>query len=162
MIKRLLGSTLFAALVTILSSCEGLFEYHPNEIRLKNNEKNITAQNLDKIKKQQPGDTLRLLVMGDSQRFYDATNSFIKKANEFQNIDFVVHQGDISDFGITQEFKWIHAIMKNLKWPYLTVIGNHDLLANGREVYKQMYGEFNYSFEYGHTKFIFIDTNGRE
>ncbi len=144
------------------TSCEDLFEYHPNQIRLSSDEQDLTVKNLDKIKNQPTSDTLRLLIMGDTQRFYDATQDFVKKANEFQNIDFVVHLGDISDFGLAQEHKWVNSIMKNLKWPYLTVIGNHDMLANGRKIYNQMFGAFNYSLVYGHTKFVFLDTNGRE
>ena len=155
---------IIAALILFCTSaCDDLFEYHPNQIRLDEHERNLTARNLERLQQQQPGDTLRLLVMGDTQRFYDDAVDFVKAANTtFRDIDFVIHQGDISDFGLTQEHKWVHDIMKDLKWPYLTVVGNHDLLANGTKVYQQMYGPLNYSFTYGHTKFVFVDTNGRE
>ncbi|WP_192822494.1 metallophosphoesterase [Rufibacter sp. LB8] len=142
--------------------CEELFEYHPNQVRLTASERNLTQKNLNRLQTQTPKDTLRLLVMGDTQRFYDATVDFVEKANSIPDIDLVVHLGDISDFGLSQEFKWVHDIMKRLKYPYLTVIGNHDMLGNARTVYQQMYGNFNYSVVYGHTKLVFIDTNGRE
>jgi Icc protein len=159
MMKRV---PLFSALLLLLVSCEQLFEYHPNQIRLKGDEQNLTATNLQRLARQTPQDTLRILVMGDTQRFYDEAQDFVGKANPFQNIDFVIHLGDISDFGMSKEFRWVHDIMKNLKWPYFTAIGNHDMLGNAREVYRQMYGDLNYSFVYGHTKFVFLDTNGRE
>lgn len=146
----------------LLSSCEGLVEYHPHQIILDSNDKGLTAYNLSKLYAQTPSDTLKVLVMGDTQRFYDAAEKFVESANQFTYIDFVIHQGDISDFGMSQEFRWVHDIMKKLKWPYLTVIGNHDMLGNARKVYQEMYGSFNYSFVYGLTKFIFLDTNGRE
>jgi Icc protein len=149
-------------LLLVFSSCEHLFEYHPHQIILEDDEKNLTTVNLQKLQAQTPGDTLKLIVMGDTQRFYDATVDFVQKANTFQDIDFVVHLGDISDFGMTQEFTWVHDIMQDLKWPYLTVIGNHDMLGNGRKLYRRMYGDLNYAFVYGHTKFVFLDTNGRE
>lgn len=155
--RLFLGLTL-----SLTSSCEELFEYHPNQIILHDDERDLTARNLAKLESQQPGDTLHLLVMGDTQRFYDAASAFVDKANTFPHIDFVIHQGDISDFGMSQEFRWVHDIMKGLKWPYLTVVGNHDMLANGRKVYRQMYGDFNYAFEYGHTRFVFLDTNSQE
>ncbi|MEJ8800429.1 metallophosphoesterase family protein [Pontibacter sp. H249] len=158
-------TNLISLLILILlgtTSCEELFEYHPNQIRLESDERDLTAKNLVRLQKQNPGDTLRILVMGDTQRFYDDAVEFVKQANTFENIDFVIHQGDISDFGMTQEHKWVHDIMEHLKWPYLTVVGNHDLLANGSKVYQKMYGPLNYSFTYGHTKFVFVDTNSRE
>ncbi|WP_460893812.1 metallophosphoesterase family protein [Rufibacter soli] len=160
---RLLSFRLPLLLVLLLaSSCDELFEYHPNQIRLKDHEKDLTAYNLKRLASQNPQDTVRLLVMGDTQRFYDETVDFVRTANTYANIDFVVHLGDISDFGMSQEFTWVHDIMQDLKWPYLTVIGNHDMLGNARQVYKKMYGPLNYSFTYGHTKFVFVDTNGRE
>ncbi|WP_246853764.1 metallophosphoesterase family protein [Rufibacter aurantiacus] len=153
---------LFSIFLLFLVSCSDLFEYHPNQIRLKPEEKNLTAFYLRQLAGQSPGDTLRILVMGDTQRFYDETVDFVHKANSFPDIDFVIHLGDISDFGMSREFRWVHDIMKDLRWPYLTVIGNHDLLGNARKVYAEMYGDLNYAFTYGHTKFVFLDTNGRE
>jgi Icc-related predicted phosphoesterase len=47
--------------------------------------------------------------------------------------------------------------MENLNKPYLTVIGNHDYNSNGEVVYKQMFGDYNYSFEFNHYKFILFD-----
>ena len=47
--------------------------------------------------------------------------------------------------------------MKNLNKPYLTVIGNHDYLSNGEVIYKQMFGDYNYSFEFNKNKFILFD-----
>ncbi|MBC5991309.1 metallophosphoesterase family protein [Pontibacter cellulosilyticus] len=160
--KRIEYFLLLGLLSLCITSCDDLFEFHPNQIRLESHERDLTAKSLARLQQQQPGDTLRILVMGDTQRFYDEAVDFVKHANTFENIDFVIHQGDISDFGMTQEHKWVHDIMKDLKWPYLTVVGNHDLLANGSKVYQQMYGPLNYSFTYGHTKFVFVDTNSRE
>ncbi|MFD1185575.1 MULTISPECIES: metallophosphoesterase family protein [Pontibacter] len=148
--------------VLLLTACEDLFEYHPNQIRLRESEKNLTKRNISRIQQQTPGDTLRLIVMGDTQRFYDDAEDFVKAASAMEGVDFVVHQGDISDFGLAKEFRWVHDILKRLPVPYLTVIGNHDMMSNGRDVYQQMYGDLNYAFVYGKVKFIFIDTNGRE
>lgn len=70
--------------------------------------------------------------------------------------------GDISDFGMAREMWWVDDQLRKLKIPYLTVVGNHDQVGNGREAYKAVFGPLNYSFIYGDTKFIMTDTNGRE
>lgn len=49
--------------------------------------------------------------------------------------------------------------MNDLKLPYLTVIGNHDLVANGRAIYQKMFGKENYSYVYKNCKFVFFDDN---
>lgn len=147
------------ALALILQGC---FEYNPNQIILEDDEKDLTAKNLKMLHAAPADATVRFVLMGDSQRFYDDSEDFVHSVNQLEGIDFVIHAGDITDFGLAQEFKWVHEIMSGLKVPYLTVIGNHDLLANGRKVYRKMYGEFNYIFEYGDFRFILLDTNSRE
>jgi Icc protein len=152
----------FFGLALALSSCEGLFQYNPNQVIFKDSDKNLNAKNIEKIQALAPTDTVRFIVMGDSQRWYDESSDFVKSANQQKDISFVIHAGDISDFGLSQEYKWVHEIMSTLKYPYVTVIGNHDLIANGSASYRKMYGPLNYSFEAGNNKFIFIDNSSRE
>lgn len=151
----------FTLFIFVAASCD-LFEYNPNQIILEEDEKDLNKKNMAKIKVIAPPDTLKFILMGDTQRFYDESDAFIKSANLFNDVSFVVHAGDISDFGLTQELIWVNDIMKNLKFPYLTVVGNHDLLANGKKAYRRMFGAFDYAFEYGDNRFIFINTNSRE
>jgi len=140
----------------------GCFEYSPNQIILDDSEKNLTARNIQKISQRAPTDTLTVAFMGDSQRWYDETEDFVRHVNQFNDVDFVLHGGDISDFGLVKEFRWVNEILSELKAPYLTVVGNHDLLANGRKVYTEMFGDYNYAFDYGDFRFIILDTNSRE
>lgn len=152
----------FFSLLLLLTSCEQLFQYNSNEIILSESEKDLTNKNLARIARLPVGDTVRFIFMADTQRWYDETEEFVASANRQNNVSFVLHGGDISDFGLTQEFKWVNEIMLKLKYPYLTVIGNHDLIANGPTIYKRMFGEFDYSFEFGDNKFVLINTNSRE
>lgn len=155
------SKTIIISLLLLLM-LQGCFEFNPNEIRVDEDEKNLTERNLTLLHAQPAPETVRFVFMGDSQRFYDETDAFVKSANQLNDISFVVHAGDISDFGLSEEFQWIHKIMSKLKVPYFTVIGNHDLLANGKKVYHTMYGDLNYTFEYGNYRFIMLNTNSRE
>jgi len=145
-----------------LLSCEDLFQFNPNQIILKESEKNLNAKSIQQIQALALSDTTRFILVGDTQRWYDETADFVKSANKQKDISFVLHAGDISDFGLTWEFEWVNKILQKLDAPYLTVIGNHDIVANGPDVYARMYGALNYSFEYGDNKFIFLNTNSRE
>ncbi|HEY5824065.1 MAG TPA: metallophosphoesterase, partial [Cyclobacteriaceae bacterium] len=107
------------------------------------------------------GDTLTIIATGDTQRWYDEVSDLVKSANEHK-ADFMIVNGDISDFGLKDEFVWINKIMTNLNKPYIGVIGNHDLSGNGSEVYTKMYGALNQSFIVNRVKFILINTNSRE
>ncbi|SKB85799.1 metallophosphoesterase family protein [Dyadobacter psychrophilus] len=153
---------LLLALGMTLTACEGIFQYNPNQVIFKESETNLNQKNIERIQAIPLKDTVRFILMGDTQRWYDETDAFIKSANSQKDAAFVLHAGDISDFGLSQEFKWVNEIMVKLKCPYLTVIGNHDLVANGPAAYRKIYGPMDYSFEYGDNKFIFINTNSRE
>lgn len=150
------------AVVAILLSGCSLFEYHPYEVRVPDDEKNTNAKAIQTIKANEtPGDTIRIILMGDTQRFYDDVEDFVARANQEQ-ADFVLLDGDISDFGINDEFSWIHDIMKHLRVPYVSVIGNHDLSGNGEKVFEERYGPLDDSFITKNFKFILLNTNSRE
>lgn len=143
-------------------SCKDLFQYSPNEVRLESSERDLNAYNILRIKALPAKDTFRFILIGDSQRFYDDLEDFVAAANEFEDVSFVVLNGDITDFGLNREYKWIARIMKGLKMPYIGVIGNHDMLANGRLAYNEMWGPENFSFDWSNTRFVFLNTNSWE
>jgi 3',5'-cyclic-AMP phosphodiesterase len=58
--------------------------------------------------------------------------------------------------------EWITRIYSDLRVPYLGVIGNHDMAAKGTTIFRQVFGELNYSFIYQGYKFICLNTNSRE
>jgi 3',5'-cyclic-AMP phosphodiesterase len=145
-----------------ITSCKELFQYSPNEVRLEEEEKNLNQKNIAKLQAIPAQDQIKFVVIGDSQRFYDDLDDFVTNINLQTGISFVLLNGDISDFGLNKEFKWINRILKKLTIPYFAVIGNHDMLANGRLIYKEMFGEENFSFTYGGYKFIGLNTNSQE
>ncbi|WP_400192892.1 metallophosphoesterase family protein [Hymenobacter sp. B81] len=151
-------------LLPALAACD-LLEFSPNETRAPAEYRDLTRKNLARLQ-QQPvptgGDTLRFVFTGDSQRFYEEAEDFVRSVNQQRGVAFVVVGGDISDFGLGREMRWVDDRLRQLRVPYLTVVGNHDLVANGRGAYQQIYGPLNYSFTYAQTRFVLVDTNGRE
>lgn len=115
-------------IVLLLCGCD-LIEYHPYDVRL-HGETGINAKNIARIEEICEGkDTLRFVLMGDSQRWYDETEDFVKALNKRDDSGLRDPQGgDISDFGLTKEFLWVRDIMGKLKVPYVALLGNHDIL----------------------------------
>ncbi len=154
---------LFCLGLASISACEHPFEYHPYELNLSSEYKNINQKNIERLTGSDAGkDTVRFVMMGDTQRWYDETEDFVKELNKRQNIDFVIHGGDIADFGLKKEYCWMHDILSRLNVPYVAIIGNHDNLGSGREIYEIMYGDLNFSFIYGRIKFVCLNTNALE
>ncbi|MDY4042479.1 MAG: metallophosphoesterase [Marinifilaceae bacterium] len=139
-----------------------MVEYHPYDVRL-SGETGINAKNIARVESLCRGkDTVRFILMGDTQRYYDETEDFVRHVNGRDDVDFVIHGGDVSDFGLTKEFMWVRDIMNKLTVPYVTLLGNHDVLGNGLEVFEEVFGEVNFSFMAGNTRFICLNTNALE
>ena len=160
MTRRLLPLILLPLM--LLASCKDLFQYSPNEVRLEEAEKNLNEKNISKLKSKSTGEPIKFIVTGDSQRFYEELDAFVDHVNRLDDISFVLLNGDISDFGLNREFKWVNDRLSRLKVPYITIIGNHDMLANGRLIYNQMFGPENFSFQIGSSKFICLNSNSEE
>ena len=111
----------------LLWGCD-MIDYHPYDVRI-DGETDVNAHNIAEIEDSCKEKTsIRFVTMGDSQRWYDETEDFVKAINQRDDIDFVIHGGDISDFGVTKEFLWQRDILNKLKVPYVVVLGNHDWL----------------------------------
>jgi predicted phosphodiesterase len=148
-------------LLLCLVSCNA-FDYSPYDGRV-TGETGINEKNIALIAKQCAGkDTIRFAMISDTQRWYDETRIFVTKLNERNDIDFVFHGGDLTDFGATKEFLWQRDILNKLKVPYVVLLGNHDCLGDGEDVFKKVYGEPNFSFWASNIKFVCINTNALE
>lgn len=145
----------------LAGSCE-IIDYHPYDVRI-SGETDVNAHNIEQIEENCKGKTtIRFVTMGDSQRWYDETEDFVDHLNQRDDIDFVIHGGDMSDFGLTSEFLWQRDIMNKLDVPYVTLIGNHDCLGTGRESYQAIFGDPDFSFIAGRVKFVCLNTNAIE
>lgn len=70
-----------------------MIEYHPYDVRI-SGEEDVNRKNIARIESDCAGkDTLRFALMGDSQRWYDETERFVKHINKRDDIDFVIHGG---------------------------------------------------------------------
>lgn len=148
-------------LFIILAGCNA-DEYSPNQKFNRNTPTSVNAREIKELPNKPAGSTLKIAVSGDTQRSYQQSEDFVNLINARKDIDFVLLNGDISDFGLLLEFNGIYNIYNQLNVPFISVIGNHDLVANGSDVYKRMFGDLNFTFNYAGIKFVCHDTNGRE
>lgn len=160
---------IYLLFVILITACD-LIDYHPYDGRISDNyDKDINATNISKIEKACSNkDTIRFVYTGDTQRYYDETEDFVKHVNQLDSVDFVLHGGDLTDFGIKKEYIWQHNILSGLKVPYVALVGNHDIIGNGDLIYEDLYGSENFVFRVGSSskggsiRFICLNTNALE
>lgn len=161
MMKTICTKIVFALSLLMPVSCD-LIDYHPYDARVSGT-RGINARNIERIETATAGrDSLRFAVISDTQRWYDETAAAVKSINARHDIDFVIHCGDLTDFGATNEFEWMRDELERFRVPYVCLIGNHDCLANGVNVFTTIFGERDFSFTAGDTHFICLDTNALE
>ncbi len=159
--KTFSGLLVFAMSALLFQACE-LIDFHPYDARF-DGARDINSHNIGRIADELSGrDSLRFAVISDTQRWYDEAAVAVRSINARGDMDFVIHCGDLTDFGATKEFEWMRDELEKLKCPYVCVIGSHDCLAIGVYVFTAMFGERNFSFDAGDTHFVCMDTNALE
>lgn len=145
----------------ILCGCD-LIDYHPYDVHT-TMKGNINNKNIERIEAATAGrKTIRFAMISDTQRWYDEVSDAVKSINARGDIDFVIHGGDISDFGLTKEFERQLKILNRLTMPYVVLLGNHDCLGTGADVYHHLIGNPNFGFTAGDTYFLCLNTNAFE
>lgn len=119
-----------------LMACDDMFDYSPYAINFSPENRNVNNKNIKDLLVQENDDTITIAFTGDTHRFYDETSLFVKAVNSNLTIDFVIHVGDIADFGLPKQYIWGNSFLLKLNVPYFVVIGNHDLVGNGLTAYQ--------------------------
>ncbi|QOD61135.1 metallophosphoesterase [Polaribacter haliotis] len=140
------------------SSCEHFFEFSVYEANVKASNKNTTSKNLQLLENiTVQSQEFKFAFLSDVHYYYDDLKAVIDDINKREDVLFVIFGGDIADQALLKEYEFFYDIMKTLKKPYFTVIGNHDYNSNGGFIYKTMFGDYNYSFEFNNNKFVLFD-----
>lgn len=161
MTSRILTLLCAVGALCLLMGCD-MVEYHPYDVDI-DGPVHLTQKNVSLIEEQCSGlDTIRFAQISDTQRFYDDTEDLVDDINSRPDINFVIHTGDQTDFGMAKEYKWMRRVLSKLRVPYVCVIGNHDCLGSGEASYHYMYGEDNFSFNASFLHIVSLNTNAYE
>lgn len=160
--KGKLISCLLCGCFFLMTSCDSVFDVHPYDVRVKG-EKNINATQISKIESAiKSKDTIRFAFISDSHQWLSDLSDEIKDINGRDSIDFIIHGGDVTDFGSSREFEWTREKLQKLQKPFVVILGNHDCLGTGDQVYEKMFGAPDFSFIAGRVKFVCLNTNAIE
>ncbi|WP_339660189.1 metallophosphoesterase [uncultured Polaribacter sp.] len=146
------------AVLLTFTNCAHPFEFSVYEANVKTNQQNTTVKNLKLLENiSLDSKEFKFAFISDVHFFYDQLGDVIDDINNRDDVKFVIFGGDIADQALLREYEIFYDIMSNLKKPYVTVIGNHDYNVNGGIIYKKMFGDYNYSFEFNNNKFVLFD-----
>ena len=148
--------------LVLLSGCDSVFDIHPYDVRVKG-QTQINSTMITKIENAvKSQDTIRFAFISDSHQWLSDLSDLVGDINKRDSIDFVIHGGDITDFGSTREFEWTREKLLRLNKPFVVLLGNHDCLGTGNQAYEKMFGNPDFSFIAGRVKFVCLNTNAIE
>ena len=142
-------------------SCN-MMEVHPYDAHVQGPQ-NLNETHIRDIHEQlKERKSFRFAFISDTQRWYDETKDMVKDINLRGDVDFVIHGGDLSDFGATREFIIQRDIMLGFRMPWVVLLGNHDCLGTGEDVFQTIWGKPNFHFQAGNVLFVCLNTNSLE
>ena len=139
-----------------LMSCDN-FEYHPYSVKLYG-DNDINTRAIAQLENSGLKRPFRFAFITDTQGSLDEMSEALDIIKSRGDIDFMVHGGDMTDFGLPKEYLWSRDILGGCGLPYVTVIGNHDCLGNGEDTSDWMFGPENFSFNVGGVHFVGLNT----
>jgi predicted phosphodiesterase len=148
-----------AAAALLLAGC---VEFSPFETDLAASERDQTKKNLASLAAQTPSAEFGFAVVSDSHQYADQLSEIVERVNARTDIAFLAHLGDMTDVGLREEYRATLTALQKLRIPFVTVIGNHDGISNGKKLYREMFGPYDYTFTYGAVGFICFNSNPLE
>ncbi|WP_396587673.1 metallophosphoesterase family protein [Bermanella sp. R86510] len=104
----------------------------------------------------------QVAIVSDPQQYPGAFEEVIEHINGLPEVDFILLTGDLAETGIKAEFEWTCKAMEKAKQPIFAIIGNHDAISFGKDIWADTFGPEDYSFTYQNSKFIAYNDNKYE
>ena len=155
--KRFLKLAFLLVTIFSIGACKEMLDYSPYEVRVPDGDRDWNEKQLAKLNSDTVFKPFKIAFITDTHTEYDDFVECVDLINKMDSIDFIIHGGDITLSGISKEFTWYQDIIKGFELPIITLVGNHDYLSNGAEVYKTMFGATNFSFVYNNCKIVMFD-----
>ncbi len=147
---------MIVAIWVLLASCNKLTQYSPYDANTEHS--NVNPVNISEIlSNQQPGDSLVFIAISDTHTEYSDLRAAVTSINEMEGISFVMVCGDVTDWGLFNEFDDYYHLIRRLDIPFVTLMGNHDYLSNGKLIFNKMFGPTNFYFDIGNYRMVVFD-----
>lgn len=148
---------LTATLLTLVTTACDNFEYHPYSIKI-HGQKDINATTIEQLETAGIKAPFKFAFITDTQGALSDMNTALDLIKQRGDIDFIIHGGDMTDFGLPKEYVWARDMLNNYGIPFLTIIGNHDCLGNGEDTFKTIFGPENFSLNIDHVHIVGLNT----
>jgi glycosyltransferase involved in cell wall biosynthesis len=118
-------------------------------------------ENIKTIESSQAKEEYSFVVFGSVESSLSVfQKKIIGKINQDEGIVFAVSTGDAVLDGSEDKYQILHKSLGKLKIPMVVGIGTHEISDGGEIRFYRHFGPYYFSYTYGDSYFIFIDTTG--
>lgn len=154
LLRKLIYSTLL--ILAVILSYKVYLSFHESDYQGRNYE------SIKKIEGYEQKDTYSFAVVGSAKNSIDIfQKKIIKEINSDNDIAFVISTGNSVLDGAEDKYQILNNTLKKLRVPSIIGIGNSEISDGGDRRFYRHIGPFYFSFTYGGSYFIFIDTTGK-
>jgi len=107
-------------------------------------------------------DFYQVAIIGDPQQYPGSFENTIEHVNTLDDVHFILLVGDLAETGIKAEFEWMCKAMSKSNKPIIPVIGNHDSLSFGKDIWLDVFGPYDFAFTYQDSRFVAYNDNKYE
>lgn len=120
-------------------------------------------QRLTKIELATQGQlAFNVAVISDLHNDLSDIKTAVERINQQKGVAFALVLGDMTNQGLAIEFEWSCNALAKLEVPRFYVIGNHDGISFGKDVFTKSFAPLDYAFTYKDVKFILYNDNAFE
>lgn len=138
------------------------FRGSPYSDVLINGDRSLNSKTLPDLSNIEADGKVRIAVIADSHQNYKDLKIAIQDINSLPETDFVVHLGDFTNSGYNFEYDLFLDLWGRLQLPKFCILGNHDTVGAGPQLYSKAFGPSNTYFESPNYRFISFMTNNWE
>ncbi|SHI67600.1 Glycosyltransferase involved in cell wall bisynthesis [Parasporobacterium paucivorans DSM 15970] len=153
MLKNLIYSA--SVILIIIISYKVYLSFHESDF------KNRNYENIKMINSGEEAGVFSFAVEGSIENSIDVfQNEIIQNINSHKDIAFNISTGDAVLDGSEDKYRILNTALKGLNVPSVIGIGNSEISDGGARLFYKHFGPYYFSFVYGGSYFIFIDTTG--
>lgn len=137
-------------------------QFGPLQTDLAASERDLNDLNVARIEEDNLGASFRFALVSDNHDDVDGIVRVAEALSAVPDLAFVVHAGDLTEEGLRDEYRWALEALRTMPVPFVVVAGNHDGLSHGRELFRAMFGPFDWAFRAGPLLFVGFNSNELE
>ena len=145
----------------ITSSCAPFME-SPFSDQLMRPDRNLNESSINSLGDPNADGKIRIAVFADPHQNYKDLDQIFYNINQTTDVDFIVGLGDFTNSGYNLEYDQFLTAYSFLNRAKFMVLGNHDAIGAGVDLFRKAFGYENYAFDTATHRFIFFSGNNWE